>query len=78
MQRPLWASTGTKNPHYSDTMYVDGLVAPDTVNTMPMPTLLAAADHADVTGPTADVGKAAVEQKALGSQGRDSAPISRS
>src|SRR3954467_15483534 len=62
VQRPLWASTGVKNPKYRDTMYVEGLVAPDTVNTMPMPTLLAAADHAEVTGPTADVGKEAVEQ----------------
>jgi transaldolase/glucose-6-phosphate isomerase len=62
VQRPLWASTGVKNPKYKDTMYVEQLVAPDTVNTMPMPTLLAAADHADVTGPTADVGKDAVEQ----------------
>ena len=62
VQRPLWASTGVKNPKYRDTMYVEGLVAPDTVNTMPMPTLLAAADHAEITGPTADVGKEAVEQ----------------
>jgi transaldolase / glucose-6-phosphate isomerase len=54
VQRPLWASTGTKNPHYSDTMYVDGLVGAHTVNTMPMATLLAAADHAHVTGPTAE------------------------
>jgi len=54
VQRPLWASTGTKNPQYPDTMYVDGLVAPHTVNTMPMATLLAAADHSEVTGPTAD------------------------
>ena len=56
VQRPLWASTGTKNPHYPDTMYVDGLVAPHTVNTMPMATLLAAADHSEVTGPTAERG----------------------
>ncbi|MGH2839141.1 MAG: transaldolase, partial [Thermoleophilaceae bacterium] len=41
VQRPLWASTGVKNPHYPDTKYVDTLVAPHTVNTMPMPTLLA-------------------------------------
>ena len=53
-QRPLWASTGTKNPHYSDTMYVDGLVGAHTVNTMPLQTLLAAADHGSVTGPTAE------------------------
>ena len=54
VQRPLWASTGTKNPHYPDTMYVDGLIAPHTVNTMPLATLLAAADHGEVRGPTAD------------------------
>jgi len=53
-QRPLWASTGTKNPHYSDTMYVDGLVGTHTVNTMPLPTLLASADHGSVTGPTSE------------------------
>ena len=47
VQRPLWASTGVKNPKYPDTMYVDGLVGPETVNTMPMATLLAAADHAN-------------------------------
>jgi transaldolase/glucose-6-phosphate isomerase len=52
VQRPLWASTGVKDPKYSDTMYVDGLVGPETVNTMPMATLLAAADHADIEGPT--------------------------
>ncbi|GAA4633338.1 transaldolase [Actinoallomurus vinaceus] len=50
VQRPLWASTGVKNPEYSDTMYVDELVAPDTVNTMPEPTLDAVADHGDVRG----------------------------
>src|SRR3954464_4297258 len=55
VQRPLWASTGVKNPKYSDTMYVDGLVGPETVNTMPMATLLAAADHAKVDGSTADL-----------------------
>lgn len=45
-QRPLWASTGTKNPDYPDTMYVDRLLAPQVVNTMPEKTLVAAADHA--------------------------------
>ena len=54
VQRPLWASTGTKNPKYSDTMYVDGLVGPHTVNTMPMATLEAVADHGHVSGPTAE------------------------
>ena len=44
-QRPLWASTGVKDPAYPDTMYVSGLIAPGTVNTMPGPTLEAFADH---------------------------------
>ena len=52
-QRPLWASTGVKDPRYPDTLYVDGLVGPDTVNTMPLDTLLAAADHGEVPGDTA-------------------------
>jgi transaldolase len=45
VQRPLWASTGTKNPDYSDVRYVDGLVGPDTVNTLPEATLEAFDDH---------------------------------
>ena len=45
VQRPLWASTGTKNPAYSDVMYVDGLIGPDTVNTVPTTTLEAVLDH---------------------------------
>ncbi|MDW3212977.1 MAG: transaldolase [Ilumatobacteraceae bacterium] len=45
VQRPLWASTGTKNPEYSDVLYVDNLIGPDTVNTLPEPTLEAFADH---------------------------------
>jgi transaldolase/glucose-6-phosphate isomerase len=53
VQRPLWASTGVKNPAYPETMYVDGLIAPDTVNTMPMKTLLAAAERATVVPGTA-------------------------
>ncbi|RNL85240.1 transaldolase [Halostreptopolyspora alba] len=51
-QRPLWASTGVKDPAYDDTRYVTGLVAPDTVNTMPEATLEATADHGEVTGDT--------------------------
>ncbi|OON74719.1 transaldolase [Streptomyces tsukubensis] len=51
-QRPLWASTGVKDPDYRDTMYVDDLVAPGTVNTMPEATLEAAGDHGKVTGNT--------------------------
>ena len=50
VQRPLWASTGTKNPRYSDTMYVDELVGPHTVNTMPLATLQAVADHGHISG----------------------------
>jgi transaldolase len=49
-QRPLWASTGVKNPDYSDTMYVTELTVADTVNTMPEKTLLAFADHGEVEG----------------------------
>jgi transaldolase len=45
VQRPLWASTGTKNPEYSDVLYVDTLMGPDTVNTMPDATLEAFLDH---------------------------------
>jgi transaldolase len=52
VQRPLWASTGVKNPDYSDTLYVTELVAPNTVNTMPEPTIDAVADHGVVTGDT--------------------------
>ncbi|MEV6328048.1 transaldolase [Streptomyces sp. NPDC051909] len=51
-QRPLWASTGAKDPAYKDTLYVVDLVAPGTVNTMPEATLEATADHGEVTGDT--------------------------
>ncbi|HEV3068041.1 MAG TPA: transaldolase [Streptosporangiaceae bacterium] len=50
LQRPLWASTSTKDPAYPDTMYVVELVAPDTVNTMPEATILAMADHGEPRG----------------------------
>src|SRR5918996_6296829 len=53
VQRPLWASTGVKNPAYPETLYVYGLVGPDTVNTMPLPTLLAAGAEGEVSGATA-------------------------
>jgi transaldolase/glucose-6-phosphate isomerase len=53
VQRPLWASTGVKNPAYPETMYVDGLIAADTVNTMPMKTLLAVAERGTVVPGTA-------------------------
>jgi transaldolase/glucose-6-phosphate isomerase len=48
VQRPLWASTGTKNPLYSDTLYLDALIGPDTVNTVPPATLSAFVDHGAV------------------------------
>ncbi|MFD5000894.1 transaldolase [Streptomyces buecherae] len=51
-QRPLWASTGVKDPAYKDTLYVDDLVAPGTVNTMPEATLEAAAERGEITGDT--------------------------
>jgi len=49
-QRPLWASTGVKNPDYRDTMYVDDLVVENTVNTMPEKTLDAVRDHSQIRG----------------------------
>lgn len=49
-QRPLWASTGVKDPAYQDTKYVEELVAPNTVNTMPTKTMLAVADHGEISG----------------------------
>lgn len=51
-QRPLWASTGTKDPTFADTKYVTELVAPGTVNTMPEATLRATGDHAEILGDT--------------------------
>ena len=53
MQRLLWASTSTKDPDSPDTMYVDGLRAPHTINTMPESTLRAFADHGQVGEPIA-------------------------
>jgi transaldolase/glucose-6-phosphate isomerase len=55
LQRPLWASTGTKNAAYSDVLYVEELIAPNTVNTMPEATLLAFKDHGRVV-PTIEQG----------------------
>lgn len=61
-QRPLWASTGVKDPQYSDTRYVDQLVVANTVNTMPEKTLHAAADHGKIEGDTV-TGRAAQAQE---------------
>ena len=52
VQRPLWASTSTKNPQYRDVLYVEELIGPDTVNTLPLPTLKAFREHGRVRGDT--------------------------
>ncbi|MCB1675652.1 MAG: transaldolase [Halioglobus sp.] len=58
-QRLLWGSTSTKDPDARDTLYVEALAAPDTINTMPDTTLLAFADHGELSGPMARDGTAA-------------------
>jgi transaldolase/glucose-6-phosphate isomerase len=70
VQRPLWASTGVKDPHYPDTKYVETLVGPHTVNTMPMPTLLACGEQLEVTPGTAELDPSA-DLKALADAGID-------
>ena len=62
VQRPLWASTSTKNASYSDVLYVDELIGPDTVNTMPQNTLDAFRDHGT---PAVTVTEGAGEARAL-------------
>ena len=72
VQRPLWASTSTKNPSYPDTLYVDELIGPDTVNTMPDNTIEAARDHADAARRIdKDVPGAHAHMKALRDAGVD-------
>lgn len=56
VQRPLWASTGTKNPAYSDVLYVENLIGPETVNTLPPETMDAFRDHGAVAGATVKEG----------------------
>src|SRR5205085_2791910 len=60
-QRPLWASTGTKDPAYSDVLYLEGLIGRDVINTMPDQTLRAFADHGNL-GPELSVDSAAAQQ----------------
>jgi len=78
-QRLLWASTGTKDPQAPDTLYIEALAAPDTINTMPEPTLLAYADHGKLSGEMpvdggdaqallAEFRRSGVEQGALAAQ----------
>jgi transaldolase len=72
VQRPLWASTSTKNPAYPDTEYVDRLIAPDTVNTMPEDTIDAFLDHGTVARTAdADLDGAAATLDALAEVGVD-------
>ena len=63
-QRPLWASTGTKNPDYKDTIYVEELIAPGTVNTMPEAVIKAFEDHGETRGDTV-TGSYAQAQKVM-------------
>lgn len=64
-QRPLWASTSTKNPRYRDVLYVEELIGPDTVNTLPLATLKAFREHGRVCGNTVEE-KLAVAEDQLG------------
>ena len=77
-QRPLWASTGTKDPAYSDVLYVERLIAPGVINTMPEQTLRAFADHGDVE-PTlgADLEAADAVLSAAAAEGVDLEAITR-
>ena len=77
-QRPLWASTGTKDPRYSDVLYVERLIAPGVVNTMPEQTLRAFADHG-VVEPTleADSGAARAVLSAAAAEGVDLENVTR-
>ncbi|SFO46339.1 transaldolase [Geodermatophilus obscurus] len=71
-QRPLWASTGVKNPDYPDTLYVSELIAPGTVNTMPEKTLMAYADHGSPGTPVQKTyDEAAAVMKAVADAGVD-------
>jgi transaldolase len=77
-QRPLWASTSTKNPSYPDLLYVDNLVGPDTVNTMPDATIAAFLDHGSVERAVdVDLDAARRELEGLAEAGIDMADVSR-
>jgi transaldolase len=76
VQRPLWASTSTKNPAYPDTLYVDELIGPDTVNTMPDATIEAFADHGTLARRVdADLDEADAVWRGLGEVGVDVADV---
>jgi transaldolase len=77
-QRPLWASTGTKDPSYSDVLYVERLIAPGVINTMPDKTLYAFADHGNVgRALDADVAAAAGVLSAAAAEGLELEAITR-
>src|SRR5438477_9659462 len=77
-QRPLWASTGTKNKAYSDVLYVEPLIGRDTVNTMPLATLQAFNDHGKVAETvTKNVDEAGAQLKRLGELGIDLEDVCR-
>lgn len=72
VQRPLWASTSTKNPAYPDTLYVDSLIGPNTVNTVPPSTLNAFRDHGNVSATLeAGLAQASIDVKRLADLGID-------
>ena len=76
VQRPLWASTSTKNPKYSDTLYVDSLIGENTVNTLPDATVDAFSDHGTLKQTiTQHVDRAHEEWQKLGSVGIDVADV---
>ena len=76
VQRPLWASTSTKNPAYPDTLYVDELIGPDTVNTMPDATIQAFTDHGTLARRVdADVDEADAVWKQLAEVGVDMSDV---
>ena len=74
-QRPLWASTGTKNRTYSDVLYVERLITPDAVNTMPEATLRAFADHGDVQNALSIAGVANATLRRAQDEGIDLAAV---
>ncbi len=78
LQRPLWASTSTKNPAYADTLYVDNLIGPDTVNTLPETTITTFEDHGTVARTIdLDIDDASAVLHGLSSVGIDLAHVGR-
>ncbi|HVM39371.1 MAG TPA: transaldolase [Acidimicrobiia bacterium] len=75
LQRPLWASTSTKNPEYSDTLYVDELVGRDTVNTLADDSIVALRDHGDPQPDTVEQGDPDAVLEALAEAGVDMADV---